>query len=129
MFAAAHHFGAHRRTLVELERILRPGGHALYLHEPACRRFIHGAARRRVMAKRPVVPEDVLVPSKLEDLALAAGLSPQVLRAPTTTCRGPVGTMYYYALQRLPILQKVLPCSVDIIFTKQPSRSQLTDPR
>src|SRR5258708_86531 len=29
VFAAAHHFGAHRRPLVELARILRPGGDAL----------------------------------------------------------------------------------------------------
>ena len=31
-FAAAHHFVTHRTTLEELARVLRPGGHALYLH-------------------------------------------------------------------------------------------------
>ena len=118
VFAAAHHFGAHRRTLCELERVLSPGGRALYLHEPVCRQFFHRAAHRRVMAKRPVVPEDVLVPSRLVELARAAGLSSEVLHAPTTTCRGAKETIYYYALQRIPPLQNLLPCSVDIIFTK-----------
>jgi len=34
-FAAAHHFLAHRRTLVEIKRVLKPGRSAFYFYEPA----------------------------------------------------------------------------------------------
>lgn len=118
VFAAAHHFGAHRRTLTELARILKSGGRALYVHEPGCRRFLHRLALRRVMAKRPVVAEDVLVYGKIARLARGEGLVAEVFHAPTTTYRGPIETIYYYALQRAPFLQRVLPCTVDIVLTK-----------
>jgi ubiquinone/menaquinone biosynthesis C-methylase UbiE len=118
VFAAAHHFGAHRRTLVELARVLRPGAQALYVHEPGCRRFLHRLALRRVMAKRPVVAEDVLVYRHIQDLARQAGLETKIVYAPTTTYRGPIETFYYYVLQRVPALQRVLPCTVDFVFTK-----------
>jgi SAM-dependent methyltransferase len=118
VFAAAHHFGAHRRTLAEIARVLRRGGRALYLHEPACRRFIYRVAHRRVAAKRPVVAEDVLRYQEIRRLAARAGLRCRVKFAPTTTYRGAVETIYYLALQKAPVLCRVLPCSVDILFTK-----------
>ncbi len=117
-FAAAHHFGAHRRTLEEIARILRPGGRALYLHEPGCRDWIYRAALRRVMAKRPVVPEDVLRYRHLMELGQEAGLIPELHYAPTTTYRGGVETVYYLGLQRLPPLQRLLPCTFDMVFNK-----------
>jgi SAM-dependent methyltransferase len=118
VFAAAHHFGAHGRTLAELSRVLTPGGRVMYLHEPGCRRYIHWLARRRVMAKRPVVPEDVLVYRRLAQLAARNGLATDVIFAPTTTYRAAFETIYYLVLRRVRLLQHVLPCSVDIIFTK-----------
>jgi Methyltransferase domain. len=120
-FAAAHHFGAHRRTLAEIARILKPGGHALYLHEPSCKDWIYRLALKRVLAKRPVVPEDVLRYEHIRDLAHEAGLDTTVHFAPTTTYRGPTETVYYLAMQKLPILNKVLPCTVDLVFTKPSS--------
>jgi SAM-dependent methyltransferase len=119
VFAAAHHFGSHRRTLGEIARILRPGGVGLYLHEPGCRDWIYPVAYRRVMAKRPVVPEDVLRYRHIASLADEAGLDAEVRHAPTTTYRGAMETVYYLALQKLRPLQDVLPCSVDIIFRKR----------
>jgi SAM-dependent methyltransferase len=118
VFAAAHHFGAHRRTLAEIARVLRSGGHALYLHEPACRSFVYPLARRRVIAKRPEVAEDVIRYQELRRLAALVGLGCQVKFAPTTTYRGPVETVYYLALQKASLLCQVLPCSADFLFTK-----------
>lgn len=117
-FAAAHHFVAHRRTLREIARVLRAGGLALYLHEPACAEWIYPAALRRVNAKRPEVPEDVIVWSRMERLAREAKLALEVDRYPTTLQRGKVETLYYAALQAIPPLQRVLPCSTNFAFTK-----------
>lgn len=118
VFAAAHHFGAHRRTLVEIERVLRPGGRALYLHEPACRSYLYKVARWRLNRKRSVVPEDVLRYRQLARLAADAGLGCRITFAPTTTYRGAVETVYYLVLQKLPALCRVLPCTVDAVFEK-----------
>jgi ubiquinone/menaquinone biosynthesis C-methylase UbiE len=117
-FAAAHHFGAHRRTLHELARVLKPGGHALYLHEPACRDYVYERAVKRVNRKRPVVREDLLRFRRISELAEDAGLHVQLITAPTTTFRAPLETIYYLALQKVPPLRSLLPCSVDFIFTK-----------
>ena len=121
-FAAAHHFGAHRRTLAEIERVLRPGGTALYLHEPACRDYLYSRAKDRVNRKRPAVPEDVLRHRRIVELAHEAGLEAEVIFAPTTTYRKPKETIYYLALQRFAKLRNLLPCSVDIVFTKPPAK-------
>lgn len=39
--------------------------------------------------------------------------------APSTTYRGGVETVYYLGLQRLRFLQRVLPCTVDSLFTRR----------
>jgi SAM-dependent methyltransferase len=117
-FQAAHHFGAHRRTLAELHRVLRPGGHVLYLHEPSCPPRLHELARRRANRKRPEVPEDVLVHSELCDLALEQGFETSVRFDPDPLNRRPGQTLYYLALQRLPFLWPRVPCTADYLFTK-----------
>ncbi len=118
VFAAAHHFGAHWRTLAEIKRILKPGGHALYLHEPGCKDWVYPLALKRVTAKRPVVPEDVLRYDHLVRLAHEQGLDAEVHFSPTTTYRGPTETVYYLVMQRARFLNRILPCTVDIVFTK-----------
>lgn len=117
-FATAHHFARHLDTLKELKRVLRPGGHALYLHEPSCRPFLYGIAVRRVNRNRPSVPEDVLVPQRLVEVAAKAGLEVEYHYAPTTTARGPKQTVYYELLGRVPRLCQWLPCSIDVVFRK-----------
>lgn len=117
-YATAHHFARHLETLRELARVLRPGGHALYLHEPSCRPFLYSAAHRRVNRKRPEVPEDVLIPRRLVEAAQEAGLAVECHYAPTTTARGPKQTVYYEMLSRVRPLCRWLPCSIDVVFRK-----------
>lgn len=117
-FEAAHHFVAHRRTLAELFRVLRPDGNALYLREPSCAAFLHGLARRRANAKRPEVPEDVLRTKEMERLGRDIGFAVTLRYDPSTVHRGPMETLYYAALRRAGPLRKVLPCSVDYLFHK-----------
>lgn len=117
-FEAAHHFVAHRRTLAELFRVLRPGGGALYLREPSCPAWLHGMAHRRANAKRPEVPEDVLRARELERLGRAAGFGVTLRYDASIIHRQPVETLYYALLGRLPFLQRALPCSVDYLFHK-----------
>jgi len=117
-FAAAHHFAAHRRTLAEVRRVLRPGGHCLYLYEPSCAAALHAAARWRVNRKRPQVPEDVLVSARIRRLAREAGLDCRVEFYPSVARRGPLETVYYAALTALPPLQRLLPCTANYLFTR-----------
>jgi SAM-dependent methyltransferase len=117
-FAAAHHFGRHASTLREISRLLAPGGRALYLHEPTCRQIFYRMAFARVNAKRPEVPEDVLRYRRLEQLAGDFGLIVQTQFEATLSNRGPLETMYYFVLQKAPVLQRILPCTADILITK-----------
>lgn len=119
-FAAAHHFLAHKRTLREVSRVLKPGGRAFYFYEPVTPRYLYTAAFRRVNRKRPDVPEDVLITSELRALARMIGLDLEVDYYPSLVKRGPVEMLYYYVLSRIPLLQRVLPSSAILVFTKKP---------
>jgi SAM-dependent methyltransferase len=117
-FASAHHFGAQRRTLREIARVLRPGGKCLYLYEPSCPRYLYRLAYRRVNRIRPSVPEDVLVHQKIQALAKDEGLDCRIRFYPSVINRGPLPLMYYSLLARLPRLQRLLPCTANYEFTK-----------
>lgn len=117
-FAAAHHFVRHRRSLEEIARVLRPGGHALYLYEPACPSALHRVALWRVTRKRPEIPEDVLMHDRIRDLAAEVGLECAVDFYPDVTRRGPTETLYYSVLSRVPRLQPLLPCTANFRFAK-----------
>lgn len=118
-FAAAHHFLHHNRTLREISRILKPGGKAFYFYEPATPKFLYSLSYWRVNRKRPEIPEDVLITNKILDLANKNGLDARVDFYPSLIKRGPFETLYYSFLNRLPVLQKLLPCSANFIFTKR----------
>ncbi|HEV7703729.1 MAG TPA: methyltransferase domain-containing protein, partial [Gemmatimonadaceae bacterium] len=118
-FAAAHHFVAHRRTLAEFKRVLKPGGKAFYFYEPATPRYLHAAAKKRVNLKRPHVPEDVLIPSKIRQIAEETGLDCRIDYFPTYKGRGATATAYYLVLGRLRFLQPMLPCTANFTFTKK----------
>ena len=118
-FAAAHHFGAHRRTLREIHRVLQPGGKCLYLYEPSCLPYLHSLASRRVNRIRRTAPEDVLVYSKIRDLAAEVGLDCDIRFYPSVANRAPVPLLYYSALSRLRFLQRLLPCTANYEFTRR----------
>ncbi len=118
-FQSAHHFGAQRETLAEACRVLKEGGHCLYLHEPSCKRYIYRLAHKRVNRKRPAVPEDVLIYKDMSTFAKEAGFrETKIAFDPTLTNRGPVETVYYYLLQKFKFLCPFLPCTVDYWFVK-----------
>jgi SAM-dependent methyltransferase len=117
-FAAAHHFLEHRKTLVEINRILKPGGAAYYFHEPTTPRFWYRLVFRHVNSNRPEVPEDVLITSRLKELAQKAGLDLTVDYHPSLTKRGPLETVYFYVQARLPFLQRFLPSTANLVFRK-----------
>lgn len=118
-FAAAHHFLAHKRTLQEIFRVLKSGGRAFYFYEPTTPKWLYAPAYWRVNRKRPHVPEDVLIISKLRELSREASLDMQLDYYPSLIKRGGVETIYYFILGRIPLLQRILPCSAIFIFTKK----------
>ena len=117
-FASAHHFRKHDATLREISRILKPGGRALYLYEPATPKALHSLAHWRVNRKRPAVPEDVLITSRILELAGRNGLVASVSYHPSVVRRGPFETIYYGVLSRMAPLQKMLPCTANFEFLK-----------
>lgn len=117
-FASAHHFLAHKRTLEELYRVLKPGGKGIYFYEPAAPKIFYRLARRRMNRKRSNVPEDVLIVSEIARLSRQAGLDLHVDYHPSLQNRDPLATVYFYFLGLMPFLQKFLPCSVNLVFTK-----------
>lgn len=125
-FAAAHHFRRHRSVLREIARLLRPQGTCLFLHEPSCAGFIHSAAVRRVNRKRPEVPEDVLIRRLIAKAARDAGMDASFRFAPTGTNRASVPAIYYTVLRVLPVLQPLLPCTVDVVLRMRPLRPEMT---
>jgi len=118
-FASAHHFLAHKRTLKEISRILKPDGIAIFFFEPATPKYLHRLSSWRVNRKRPEVPEDVLITSELDQIARAAGLDMVVDYYPSLLNRAPLESVYFAILAQLPILQRILPCSANFLFTKR----------
>jgi SAM-dependent methyltransferase len=117
-FAAAHHFVTHAQTLREMRRVLRQRGHGLYLYEPSCPNYVYPVALRRVERKRPEVPEDVLRYAQIVDLSRTIGLECEVDFYPSYHRRGPAETVYYAVISRSKVLQRMLPCTANFLFTK-----------
>lgn len=117
-FAAAHHFIMHKETLTECKRALRPGGSLIYIYEPVTPRFFYSLAKWRVNRMRPEVPEDLLVPAELSKFAAELGYDYKIMYFPNLNSRGMVETLYYYLLSKLKFLNRVLPSTAIIVFTK-----------
>ncbi len=117
-YSAAHHFGAHRKSLTEIKRVLKPGGHCFYFHEPCCRKWIYSLAFWRVNRLRPIVPEDVIVYPKLISMAREIGFQVEFLFQPTLHKRLPTEFLYYFLLRTFPFLQSIVPCTGTFHFQK-----------
>lgn len=118
-FAAAHHFVAHKRTLIEIKRILKKGGKALYIYEPTTPSLFYPIAHWRVNRIRPEVPEDIIIPKKLINFAKSIGLRVSVHYAPLRIKRRGFSVLYYKLLSIFRILNNFLPCSAHIVIEKK----------
>ena len=118
-FASMHHFGARKPALSEIRRVLTANGVVLLLHEPCCRRYIHPWAVKRANRVRSTVLEDVIVFPEFLQTAKQAGFTQAAMHfAPLVQGRGPLETIYYVVLNKIPFLQTLLPCSSDFLFIK-----------
>lgn len=118
-FESAHHFVRHRKSLEDIYRVLKKGGTCLYLHEPSCRQYLYKLAHSRVNRIRPEVPEDVLIYTKIQQIANQIGFKTNINFDRTCLNRGPTETIYYLLLQKIPLLYYYLPCTADFIFKKK----------
>ncbi len=121
-FASAHHFIDYNRTLREISRVLKPNGKAFWFYEPSCLKFFYPLACAIMKRKRKVVPENVLITKNILKLARDNGLYATVDFYPSLLRRGPFETVYIYFLGRMPFLQKLLPSTVNFIFSKYTGR-------
>lgn len=123
-FAAFHHFiigSRYDAVLSEVHRVLKPGGRLVMLYEPSSPRFVYDVARRRTAGKRHLagVDEDVILLDRLGRDAKGLGLDMKVEPHPEYRQRsGIAATVYYFVLSKVPFLQAILPCTVNVTLTK-----------
>ncbi|WP_375463708.1 class I SAM-dependent methyltransferase [uncultured Methylobacterium sp.] len=123
-FAAFHHFiigSRYDAVLSEVHRVLKPGGRLVMLYEPSSPRFIYDRAKRRTERKRHFasVDEDVILLDRLESDAKGLGLDMKVEHHPEYQQRSSIAaTVYYFVLSKIPRLQTMLPCTVNVTLTK-----------
>lgn len=117
-FASIHHFIEYEKTIKEMSRILKPGGRAFCLYEPVCPKFWYPLAYKRVNRKCGHVVEGVIIPSQLKKISQKYGLNFKLDFYPSLIRQGPKELIYYYILNKVSFLQKLMPCSANIVLEK-----------
>lgn len=117
-FAAAHHFVEHKKTLNEIAKKLTKNGIAAFIYEPATNDFWYPMAKWRVNRKRPDVPEDLLKISDMKKFSARANLQLEIIYFPDINNRGLFELIYYKFLGLFPFLNRLLPSTVILLFTK-----------
>lgn len=124
-FAAFHHFiigDRYAATLKEMLRILRPGGRIVLLFEPCSPRFLYGMATRRVNKNRAqvaAIDEDVLQLTRLSEESTKLGATFEYEHFPDYQDRlSIISSFYYLVLNKMPLLQPLLPCTINVRITK-----------
>lgn len=118
-FESAHHFGRHASTLGELARIVRPGGHVIYMDEPTSPSYFYQLVHRRNNSREDHVAEDVLIVKTIRSLAEENGFNVEVSYVPHTISRGEMATIYYALLRRMPVLAPYVPCTANFVMTRR----------
>ncbi len=118
-YASAHHFVLHEETLTELKRVLSQDGHIIFLYEPTCSKLFYPLHYYYVNNVPHHSPEDVLIPAKIKSICSKINLkyinhydAHQVILRSI-----PLG-IYFWILKKMPFLQRLLPSSSDLLFSK-----------
>jgi SAM-dependent methyltransferase len=124
-FASFHHFGDYgdySKSLEQMIRILKPQGKIFLLYEPSSPKYLYKLAFKRANKRRDIdgVDEDVLVPSKIENIVRELGCEFRAELFPFYLYRENItSAAYYYALSKLGIFQKSLVSTVNLIIEKK----------
>jgi ubiquinone/menaquinone biosynthesis C-methylase UbiE len=120
VFAAFHHFGEQNdfsQPLSEMVRVLKPKGKIVLLYEPSSPAYLYKSAYKRVNID-PYADEDVLVLSKIEETVKSLKCKFSFEFYPSYEDRSLGATIYYFTLKKFSLLQKLLPCTVNVFIEK-----------
>jgi ubiquinone/menaquinone biosynthesis C-methylase UbiE len=120
VFAAFHHFGEQNdftQTLAEMVRVLKSKGKIVLLYEPSSPAYLYQAAYKRVNID-PYADEDLLVLSKIEQITNSLKCKFSCEFYPSYEDRSLMSTIYYFTLNKISLLQKLLPCTVNVFIEK-----------
>jgi ubiquinone/menaquinone biosynthesis C-methylase UbiE len=120
VFAAFHHFGEQNnfnQTLAEMIRVLKPKGKIVLLYEPSSPTYLYQSAYKRVNID-PYADEDLLILSKIKQAVNSLNCKFSFEFYTSYEDRGLLQSIYYFILTKIRILQKLLPCTVNIFIDK-----------
>jgi len=119
-YSAAHHFVKYKETLIELKRLVKKGGHILFLYEPTSSKLFYSLYLRYVNKMPHSTPEDVIIPKKIQKICDEIDLEyTNFYDSNQTIKRSFIIATYFKVLRIFKFLQPYVPSSSDLIFTKK----------